>query len=372
MWGIDVRNSQTPTPNSQGTTSNSHGPAPRAHGLTRTATLAFVAVLFALMASQPSAQGTKAAMQQDPACQSLTPVSAGGPAPKDPNTVVVRWLSFTNYELAYRDNVLLLDTYFDQTPRRHSPGVAVKDFKKANAIFIGHAHFDHISDAPAIAKQTGGVVVGGAGAPEYLKQNGLADGQIKLVKSGDVLRYPGVTVEAVQGAHSSPAALKIPAEHNEKQTAAIAVAALQAPFTEAEKAQDTAVRARGNTDPRVATEGMLDYLFTFGNNFRVLFVDSNGGITDALRRLSAGVDVGLFPWQYFEAGIPALTELVKVTSPSTVFLGNHDGVGTMGWASNYPAALAIRETNPKTRTMDVIYRTPVCFNTASKDMVIGW
>jgi len=27
---------------------------------------------------------------------------------------------------------------------------------------------------------------------------------------------------------------------------------------------------------------------------------------------------------------------------------------------------------PETRTMDVIYRTPVCFNTASKEMVIGW
>jgi hypothetical protein len=42
------------------------------------------------------------------------------------------------------------------------------------------------------------------------------------------------------------------------------------------------------------------------------------------------------------------------------------------WASNYPAALAIRDASPKTRTMDVIYRTPVCFDTRSKEMVIGW
>ena len=39
---------------------------------------------------------------------------------------------------------------------------------------------------------------------------------------------------------------------------------------------------------------------------------------------------------------------------------------------DYPPALAIRDASPKTRTMDVIYRTPVCFNTASKEMVIGW
>ena len=33
---------------------------------------------------------------------------------------------------------------------------------------------------------------------------------------------------------------------------------------------------------------------------------------------------------------------------------------------------SIRDASPKTRTMDVIYRTPVCFNTASKEMVIDW
>lgn len=336
------------------------------------ATLVVVVLLSLWQVASLSAQTAKAAMQQDPACQSLTPVSAGGPAPRDPDTLVVRWLSFTNYELAYRDSVFLLDAYFDQAPRRHSPGVAVKDFKKANAILIGHAHFDHISDAPAIAKQTRATVVGGVGAVEYLKKNGVPDNQFKAAKSGEVLRYPGVVVEAVQGAHSSPDVLRIPAEHNAKQTAAISTAALQEPLTAAEKTQDDAVRARGNTDPRVAAEGVIDYLFTFGNGFRVLFVDSNGGITSALRGVAPGIDVGLFPWQYFEAGIPALVELAKVTRPSTVFLGNHDGPGTMGWASSYPAALALRDANAKTRTMDVIYRTPVCFNTSSKEMVIGW
>jgi hypothetical protein len=74
----------------------------------------------------------------------------------------------------------------------------------------------------------------------------------------------------------------------------------------------------------------------------------------------------------FEAGIPPLVELMKTFKPSTVFLGHHDAEGTLKWASNYPAALAIRDASPNTRTMDVIYRTPVCFDTRSKEMVIGW
>ena len=65
-------------------------------------------------------------------------------------------------------------------------------------------------------------------------------------------------------------------------------------------------------------------------------------------------------------------ELVKTFKPSTVFLGHHDGPGTMQWASNYPPAYAIRAASPQTRTLDVLYRTPVCFNTATKDLIIGW
>lgn len=322
------------------------------------------------------AQNSKAAMQQDPACQSLTPVSAGGPAPKTSDTVVVRWLSHMNYELAYRGNVFLLDAYYDQAPRRRPIGVGVNDLKKADAIFISHSHFDHVSDAPTIAKRTGATIVGAAvGNEDYVKRSGMPGKQFRPVKSGDVLHYPGVTVEAVLGAHNSPEALGIPADYVEKQQAAIQLASLQQPFTDAEKMRDAEVRSRGDNDPRVATEGVIDYIFTFGNDFRVVFIGSHGRITEAQRQLGQrvpAVDVALLPYLFFDAGIPALLDLVRLTNPSIVFLGNQDGIGTMGWASNYPPALAIRDVSPKTRTLDVIYRTPVCFNTVTKELINAW
>ncbi len=43
----------------------------------------------------------------------------------------------------------------------------------------------------------------------------------------------------------------------------------------------------------------------------------------------------------------------------------------MLWASHYPPAYAIRHASPRTRTLDVLYRTPVCFNTVTKEMAIG-
>ena len=335
---------------------------------------ALTIVLAALATSQAAAQGAKAAMQQDPACQSLTPVSAGGPAPKDPETVVVRWLGWANYEVAYRGDVFLLDAYYDRGPRMHAVGVAPADIRKASALFIGHAHFDHMSDAAAVAKQTGATVIGASFAGDVLAHGGVPARQFKAVKGGELMPYPGVTVEAALG-HHNVIATTVPQGFLEKQAAALDAASLQQPLTDAEKAQLDAIRARGSRDPQIATDGVINYLFTFGNGFHLLFADSPGPITEGQRAMAQkvpAVDVAMLPYFSFEAGIPPLIELVKTFKPSTVFLGHHDAEGTMKWASNYPPALAIRDASPKTRTMDVIYRTPVCFSTVSKEMFVGW
>ena len=355
-----MHNSQLPTPNSQGV---------------RFVRLGVVALLVAAFAAPSlSAQTARAAMQQDPACQSLTPVSAGGPAPRNPETIVVRWLGWTNYELAYRGNVFLLDAYYDRGPRSHPIGVAPTDIKLAHGIFIGHAHFDHISDAAFVARLTGAPVFGASFAGEVLATGALPAAQFRALKGGEVLRFPGVTVEAALG-HHNVIATTVPEGFLEKQAAALQVASLQEPLTDAEKQELDAIRARGSRDPKIAAEGVINYLFTFGTAFRVLFADSPGPITGGQRvlaRKAPAVDVAMFPYYAFEAGIPPLLDLVKTFKPATVFLGHHDSEGTMKWASNYPAALAIRDASPKTRTMDVIYRTPVCFNATSKEMVIGW
>ena len=334
--------------------------------------VAFVVAL--LTAAAAHAQSPRQAMQQDPACQSLTPVAAGGVAPKDQDTVVIRWLGHTNYEVAYRGNVFLLDTYYDRVPRSHPIGVAPSDLKKATAIFIGHPHFDHISDAPAVAKQTGATIVAAASAAEYVTKAGVPSKQFRAVKGGEVLQYPGVTVETVLGRHNV-LATTLPAGFLDKQNAALQEAALQKPLSPEETKLADAVRARGSRDPNIATTGVINYLLTLGNNFRIMFADSPGPVTDGQKALMTkvqAVDVAMLPYFAFEAGISPLVDLVKAFKPSTVFLGHHDGAGAMLWASNYPPAYAIRAASPQTRTLDVLYRTPVCFNTSTKDMVIGW
>jgi L-ascorbate metabolism protein UlaG (beta-lactamase superfamily) len=332
-----------------------------------------VIVAMMVAAAPLSAQSTKQTLARDPACQSLVPAAAGGPIAKAQDAVVVRWLGTTNYELTYRGSVFLLDAYYDRLPKSHPIGVAAKELRKATAIFIGHAHYEHMSDAAAVGRQTGAAIVGARSAAEIVSGLGVPAQQIRTVKGGELLQFPGVTVQTVLGRHEIIAST-VPAGHLEKQQSALQAASLVPSLSDAERQQAEAIRARGSSDPSLA-EGVIGYLFTFGNDFRVMFVDSPGPVTDAQRQLMQkvpSVDVAMLPYVNFDAGIPPMVELAKVFKPATVFLGHHDGPGVALWASNYPAALALRDALPKVRTMEVLYRTPVCFSTSSREMFIGW
>ena len=91
-----------------------------------------------------------ASEKRDPACQAIA-AATGGAAPRDPQTLAVRWTGFSNFELAYKGKVVLLDAYFDRGSNYPPLGFAAADVKKADVILIGHAHFDHMADAASIA-----------------------------------------------------------------------------------------------------------------------------------------------------------------------------------------------------------------------------
>jgi len=101
------------------------------------------------------------ALAAEPACQTLVPALIGGPVPTPASdTAVLRWLGTANYEVAYKGKVYLFDTYYDRPGRTRPIGFKVDQVKRADVIFIGHAHSDHISDIAAVARQTGAMVVG--------------------------------------------------------------------------------------------------------------------------------------------------------------------------------------------------------------------
>src|SRR3984893_17409290 len=106
---------------------------------------------------------------RDPACHARTLVSAGGAFPRNPHTLAVRWVGFSNYELVYNGRVILLDAYYDRGSAYPPLGVAAADIKTADLILMGHGHFDHMSDAAAIGARTKALLVGAAVTTDTLR-----------------------------------------------------------------------------------------------------------------------------------------------------------------------------------------------------------
>lgn len=334
-------------------------------------------LLISLMmtAAPAAAQSTSHSFVREAACHTLNLASAGGPAPADRNVFVLRWLATSNYEIAYRDNVFLLDAYYDRAAPARPLGFDFRALKRATAIFIGHAHDDHVSDAVAVAQQTGAPVIGGPQTYTFVREHGLPEKQAVLAKGGEAFAFNGVTVQAVLAHHSMR-----PGEEFRKAGEAYRqmTDALIRPRTAEEQEHQRAISARGSRDPNLSVQGTIGYLFTFDNGFRLYYQDSAGPITDAQKELMTtipGVDVAIIAYQGFflsEPQIAATMPLVRLFRPRIVLPNHHDETGGRFFdMATEPLFMAVRDELPGTRGYSLLYRSPMCVNIATKEVFVG-
>src|SRR6516164_6173946 len=133
------------------------------------------------------------------------PAMLGGPANPDPDALTVRWYGTSNYELNFRDRVVLLDTFYDRGPRMRNVGFRPDEVERADAVLIGHPHYDHISDAAQVAQQTGATVVVHPLGADVLTRGGLDINRIVDVTGrgeGEVLEFPEFTLRVIHGLHA--------------------------------------------------------------------------------------------------------------------------------------------------------------------------
>jgi L-ascorbate metabolism protein UlaG (beta-lactamase superfamily) len=299
------------------------------------------------------------------ACTSAVPGAVGGPVlPAGQQAVTLRWLGTANYELDYKGQVYLLDTFYDRGPRYPNLGFTPAQVKRATAIMIGHAHFDHISDIGPVARQTGAPVVGAAVTTKEAVALGVPASQTVTVKDGDRLSYPGATVDVALAQHSTLSADVLKTTHHlfELETP---------PMSPEETAATKAVFDRGTFAPEVITQGTMAYLFTLDTRFKILFIDSAGPVTDGDRALAARVgpvDVAVIAYQGHPvpaAQVPYTFALVDLFKPKMYIPSHHDeAVGTFLDIGVHPLFEKIRDTMPATKTVYPLYRTPICLSAA--------
>jgi L-ascorbate metabolism protein UlaG (beta-lactamase superfamily) len=305
---------------------------------------------------------THAAGSDAEACRSLTPAAMGGPLLTDPGRIVLRWLATSNYELVYRGQVFLLDAYFDRGPRNRPTGIVPAEVKKTDAIFIGHAHFDHMSDAAPIAQKTKAKVIGAPVTIETAYKLGLPEGQGIVVAGGETLKFDGVTVDAALAQHSTLS--------RDVLNALGKLYDLDAgPATPEQAEAEKAIMAKGTFAPEVITKGTIAYGFTFDTGFKLVWIDSAGPVTDGVRALAqklGPVDIAIVAYQghpVAQTQIPVTLELVKQFHPRIFMPAHHDQIfGTFVDLGVEPLFEAIEEALPGTQTIAPLHQRPHCFD----------
>lgn len=106
--------------------------------------------------------------------------------------VEVRWLGTAGFALEHQGHVVLIDPYLTRAslarcvlaPLRPDLATLARLVPRADAIVVGHTHFDHVLDVPALARLTGARVFGSRSAVALCHLEGVAADRVTCVEPG--------------------------------------------------------------------------------------------------------------------------------------------------------------------------------------------
>lgn len=122
----------------------------------------------------------------------------------------MRWLGTSGFALSYEGHDLLIDPYVTRMSlgdllRRRVVRADAAELDRwisgADAILVGHTHFDHALDVPAIARRTGARVYGSESARRLMGLHGLAE-QAEVVEPHRVYEVGPFEITFVPSTHS--------------------------------------------------------------------------------------------------------------------------------------------------------------------------
>jgi L-ascorbate metabolism protein UlaG (beta-lactamase superfamily) len=288
--------------------------------------------------------------------------------------MVLRYLGTSNYEVDYQGKVILLDAFYDgkRGPDARLIGLKGSDVTHADSIYIGHPHVDHIADAPAIAKRLNSpVFVAPAGKP-VLEREHVPPGLQRYVSGGESIKMDGYTVMTALARHSNL----------DPKTAALykqAAGAAEPPSAEEMQYVKDIVAGYNpaSVDPGmdIPSHGTIAYVLVFDNGFKLAFRDSPGLPTDGervlIQKLGGSVDLAILGYNGFgtKPVVDVTLGLAKLYQPK-IFLPAHQDALFSGVTdfSTVPLFEAFRDQLPGLRSIDPMYRTPICVNTKTDDV----
>lgn len=122
----------------------------------------------------------------------------------------ITWLGTAGFVLRSREATLLVDPFVSRPGVRRLLGRLVPDDlaiarhvpRRVDAVLCGHSHYDHVADAPRIARLTKAKLVGSASTCAWGAAEGLSEDRLVRVPArGAVVRFGDLEVRFVPSRH---------------------------------------------------------------------------------------------------------------------------------------------------------------------------
>ena len=112
-----------------------------------------------------------------------------------------QFLGFSTFLLTTDDNTtILIDPYIDDNPK---VSIKTDDLPKIDLILLSHGAFDHMQDAPKIAKRDGSKIICGGETMSLLIDKGIPKEQITQTVWGLTVKQCDIPVRPVVSMHRS-------------------------------------------------------------------------------------------------------------------------------------------------------------------------
>jgi len=215
----------------------------------------------------------------------------------------MKWLGNAGWEIRAGGTVILVDPFLTRREAsraeewKTNEEEVLRNIDKADFIFAGHSHADHIADIPFIAKRFGSKVIGSRTTTNIAVGAGVAESQLTTISGGENFDFKEFSVQIIESQHG-----------------VLTRAGRRRQPRSEEVLQPWSGPIKG--DPFVEGGSYL-YYFTFGN-LRILHQSTGNFIEDRLK--SVRPDIALLA----ENRNYNWPDALKLLQPKTVVIQHYD------------------------------------------------
>jgi L-ascorbate metabolism protein UlaG (beta-lactamase superfamily) len=223
--------------------------------------------------------------------------------PSPQGNIVLKWLGTAGWQIQIGQTVILIDPFLTRGETnlgaewKTDEQAVLNAIKRADYIFAGHSHADHIADIPFIAKKFASKVIGSRTTTNIALTGGVDRSQLITISGGEKLEFKDFSVQVIES------------EHGRLVQGGRRV---RPKFEEITKPWSGPILGDSFVEG-----GSYLYLFTFGKH-RLLHQSTGGFIEKNLTGLKADTAL-LYPMERND-----LSEMLKLLQPKTVVVHHFD------------------------------------------------